>query len=141
MEQGQLAIRHRRGRTPGVLAAIRSVRLSRAQRASLAALVVGSLVPFVLLLGGGDVFNGSDGIQVQDHMQYLSFIRESGEHLLISNRFDVAHDPRVFLHPVEAISGVAWRLGASLQLAFLMWKPAAVLVLFAGFAAYVRRAL
>lgn len=105
------------------------------------ALAVWSMVPLaVLLLGDHDgVFNGSDGLQVSDHLYYLGLIRESGEHVLVSNRFDVVADPRLFLHPMVALSGLAWQLGASVQLAYLLWKPVAVLLLGAGFAAYVRR--
>jgi len=87
------------------------------------------------------VFNGSEGLAVADHLQYLAWIRGSGEHALFSNRFDVEDDPYLFFHPMFAISGLAWNLGASVQLALLAWKPAAVLGLFAGFAAYVRRML
>lgn len=100
-----------------------------------------SLLPIVLLAGGGDVFIGSDGLNVADHLQYMGFIRDAGENVLFSNRFDVVDDPYLFLHPTFAISGLAWQLGASIQLAFLMWKPVGVLALFLAFAAYVRRLL
>ena len=117
------------------------MRLTKAEGALAAGLVAWSLLPIVVLAGGGDVFNGSDGLQVADHMQYLSFIRDSGEHVLISNRLDVAADPHLFLHPMYVLSGLLWKLGASVQLAFLAWKPVTVVLLFIGFAAYVRRLL
>jgi len=108
-----------------------------------------SLVALAVLLvhvGGGEVvgihtagFNGSDGLQVDDHLQYLAWARDAGEHVLISNPFDTRPDPHLFLDPVLAPSGLAWRLGLSLQLAYLLWKPVAVAALFWGFAAYVRR--
>jgi hypothetical protein len=100
-----------------------------------------SLLPFALLFLGRDpgVFNGSNGLQVADHMQYLAFIRDAGENVLFSNRMDVASDPHLFLHPVSAISGLLWRLGASIQLAFLAWLPLTVALLVLGYAAYVRR--
>jgi hypothetical protein len=107
----------------------------------LAALGLWSLLPFAVLLGHGGVFNGSTGPNVADHMQYMSFIRESGEHVLISNRFDVVPDRHLFFHPVDFVSGVAWRLGASIQVAFLLWLPLSIAALFVGFAAYVRRFL
>lgn len=100
-----------------------------------------SVVPVAVLSGGGDVFNGSDGLQVDDHMQYLAFIRDSGEHVLLSNLFDVVPDPHLFLHPVYAISGLLWAAGASVQLAFLVWKPLTVALLAVGFLAYVSRFL
>jgi hypothetical protein len=105
----------------------------------LAALAIWALVPFTLLIGHHGVFNGSDGLQVADHLQHMAFIRDAGEHVLISSRFDLAPDPHVFLHPVFLLSGMLWRLGLSVQLAFLVWLPVAVGVLFAGYSAYVRR--
>jgi hypothetical protein len=106
-----------------------------------AALAVWTLIPFGLLIGHHGVFNGSDGLQVADHMQHMAFIRDAGEHVLISSRFDLAPDPHVFLHPLFLLSGALWRLGLSIQLAFLIWLPVAVAALFLGFAAYVRRTL
>jgi hypothetical protein len=44
-------------------------------------------------------------------------------HGLISNQFDLRSDPHLFLHPVFALSALAWRLGLSLQVAFLAWQP------------------
>ncbi len=102
-----------------------------------------SVVSFVVLFAGSDpgVFNGSDGLQVGDHMQYMGFIRDAGEHVLFSNRMDVVHDPHLFLHPVDAISGVLWKLGMSIQLAFVIWKPFMVAIVLVAFVAYVRRLL
>jgi hypothetical protein len=107
----------------------------------LAALVIWSLVPLVVLLGGSGSFSGAYGFQISDQMQYLAFVREAGDHGLISNLFDVRADPHVFLHPLFIFSGLAHRLGASVQLALLAWQPVAVAVLFVGFAAFVRRML
>ena len=103
--------------------------------------VLWSLLPLGILFveSHRGVFNGSDGLQVADHLQYLAWVRDAGENVLFSNRFDVVADPHLFLHPVVSLSGLAWSLGASVQLANLLWKPVAVLVLFAGFAAFVRR--
>jgi hypothetical protein len=106
----------------------------------LAALVIWSLVPFAVLLPAHNgVFVGSDGLQVDDHLQYLAWVRDSGEHLLFSNQFDVVHDPHLFFHPMLALSGLLWKLGVSLQLAYIAWKPFVVAIVFVGFAAYVRR--
>ena len=113
----------------------------------LAALTAWALAPLAVLLvaahtGSAEgTFTGSAGIQIGDHLQYLAWIRDSGEHGLISNRFDAVADPHLFLHPMWIVSGAIWKLGASLQLAFLLWKPVAAITLFAGFAAYVRRHL
>lgn len=124
--------------------ALRMRRLAGAHRwegALIGALCLWSLAPLPLLWGGGDVFNGSDGIQVDDQMQYLAFIRDSGEHVLLSNRFDVVADPHLFLHPLYALSGLLWSLGASLPVAFLVWKPIAVGALAVACVAYVNRLL
>jgi hypothetical protein len=93
----------------------------------------------VLLPGHSGVFNGSNGLQVDDHLQYMSFIRESGEHGLISNRFDVDADPRLFFHPLFFVQGLLWRLGLDIQTAFTVVQPLALVALFVAFAAYVRR--
>lgn len=102
---------------------------------------VWTMVPVFALLGGHGVFNGADSLDVPDLMQYMSFIRDSGQHVLISNRFDVVPDPHLFLDPVFALSGLAWRLGASIQLALLLWVPISLVALLLGFTAYVRRLL
>lgn len=118
---------------------------TRAEWAILAALAAWALVPLAILLvhwrtgPPAGTFVGAEGIQIGDQLQYVAWIRESGDHGLISNRFDTVDDPHVFPHPMWALSGLAWKLGASLQVAFLLWKPVAVVALFAGFAAYVRR--
>lgn len=106
-----------------------------------AALAIWSLIPNALLLAWGGVWNGSSALNVADQMQYLSFIRDAGTHVLFANRFDVVHDPHLFFHPFFALSGLVWKLGASIQVSLLIWKPVAVLVLYAGFRAYVRRLL
>jgi hypothetical protein len=116
--------------------------------ALLAALVLWSLLPFLFLFvpalgapSGADrgMFTGSDGLQVPDHLQYLAWIRDAGDHALFSNRFDVVDDPHLFLHPLFALSGLAWRLGVPLQVALIAWKVVGVAALFAGFTLYVRR--
>jgi hypothetical protein len=119
------------------------------RRGLLVVLAIWSLVPLTVLFvsfhgglsigSGGRVFTGSDSPDVLDSFQYLAWIRDGGGHALISNRFDLVHDPHLFLHPMYLVSGLAWKLGASAQLALVAWKPILVIVLFAGFAAYVRR--
>lgn len=118
-------------------------RATRAELSLLAAFALWSLVPLVLLFAGGDdgLFTGSDGLQTDDHLQYLSWVREASDDVLLSNRFDVVEDPRLFLHPMLALSGLLNALGVSVQLSYLLWKPVTVALLFAGFAAYVRRRL
>ena len=101
-----------------------------------------ALLPFALLIpGSSGQFNGSTGFAIVDDMQYLAWIRDAGENVLFSSRFDVVADPYLFLHPMVALSGLLWQLGAGLELAYHAWRPIAVLLLAAGFAAYVRRML
>jgi hypothetical protein len=107
--------------------------------AALAMAVLGGLLLKVWLNGG--VVAGADGFLVADPMQYLDWARQAGEHGLIGNRQDLAPGNRVFLHPGLLLSGLAWRLGAGPAVAYLLWKPVAVGVLFAGTLALVRRHL
>lgn len=104
-------------------------------------LVVWTLVPMFTMLGQGGVFNGGYGIDRPDLMQYMAFIRDAGNHVLISNQFDVAPARHLLLDPGFALSGLLWRLGASIQLALLVWVPIALVALCAGFVAYARRLL
>ena len=110
--------------------------------AALAALgmaVLGGLLLKVWI--GGGVVTGGDGFLVADPLQYLDWARQAGEHGLIGNRHDLAPGERPFLHPGLLLSGLAWRLGAGPAVAYLLWKPVAVGILFAGTIALVRRFL
>ena len=89
----------------------------------------------------GGVVTGADGFLVADPLQYLDWSRQAGEHGLIGNRHDLAPGDRAFLHPGLLLSGLAWRLGAGPAVAYLLWKPVAVGVLFAGTLVLVRRFL
>lgn len=87
----------------------------------------------------GYYFDGADSRSARDQLQYLAWVRESGLHGLVSDRFDTAPSGHVFLHPMFLLSGSLWRLGLSLQLAYLLWKPVAVVALFFGVRAYAAR--
>ena len=95
---------------------------------------VGPLVAMLLNAGGDDllVFAGSDGPFAGDQFQYLSWIREYGRSLLADNDLDLAPSDHVFLHPMFLLSGLGVRLGLSVEAAFLLWKPVAILALLAG---------
>ncbi len=105
--------------------------------AALAFAVLGGLLLRVWLRGG--VVTGADGFLVADPMQYLDWARQAGEHWLIANRHDLADGPRSFLHPGLLLSGLLYRLGAGPAVAYLVWKPVAIGVLFAGSLLFVRR--
>jgi hypothetical protein len=89
----------------------------------------------------GGVLSGSDGgAPSADQFQYMAWIREAGMHGLIANSFELTPTHAVFLQPMFLLSGIAWRLGLGIQLAYLVWKPVAMLALLFGFARYASRA-
>jgi hypothetical protein len=106
-------------------------------------LVSWSIAPLIALLlyaaHRGGTFTGVYGPFLVDQLQYLAWIRDSGQHLLASNLFDVVPSSHVFLHPMFLLSGAAWRMGLSPQVAYMLWLPVAILALFSGFLAYVHR--
>jgi hypothetical protein len=120
-------------------------RLSFAEAGALAILTAWAFAPLGLMLlhtlRGGDVIAASDSPFPADQLQYLAWVRDAGDGILADNDFDLAPSDRVFLHPMFLVSGLLWKLGLGLQAAYLAWKPVAVLVLFAGFALFVRRTL
>jgi hypothetical protein len=89
----------------------------------------------------GLTWTGTDGPFVFDQMQYLGWIRDSANHVLIGNPYQLDASPHYFLHPGLAISGILNRFGVGAWLAYLVWKPVAVVALFAAAWAYVRRLL
>lgn len=99
--------------------------------APIAALVIRAVVR-------GGVFTGVTGLDPYDQFQYLAWIRDSGEHVLSANLLGIAGG-HVFLQPMYFLSGLLWRLGLGIQVAYLLWAPIAVVVLWAGFSAYARR--
>ncbi len=115
-----------------------SARLDRFDFGVLLALAGLSLAFLFWVFVRGGVFGGWEGYVVADQGQYLVWIREAGEHVLIANRFDMRPDDHVFLHPTLLLSGVLYALGVSAPVAYLLWKPVAVLVLFAGVWRFVR---
>jgi hypothetical protein len=127
------------------LLSTRSLELIRSQAAIFGVLAIWAFAPLVAVLvyvsQHGGVVTGVNGGDYFDQFQYLAWIRDEGSHLFASNLWVTGPTPHDYLHPMYAISGLLWRLGASIQLAYLIWKPIAVLVLFLGFAAYVRHLL
>ncbi len=90
---------------------------------------------------GADGLIGADGVLGADQLQYLAWARDAGAHGLISNLFSLAPSGRVFLQPLFLVTGELWRIGVSLQLAYLLWKPVAAAALFAAAFAWARRLL
>jgi hypothetical protein len=117
----------------------------RSQPLILGVLAIWAVGPLIVLIvhvvGHGGVLTGAYGADAFDQMQYLAWIRDEGAHVLASNLWQIAGTPHDYLQPMYLVSGILWRLGLSIQLALLVWEPVAVLVLFLGFAAYVRHLL
>jgi hypothetical protein len=115
----------------------------------LAALVAWAVVPMIVIalhaldaherFTGADGLIGADGVLGADQLQYLAWARDAGAHGLISDLFTLAPTGHVFLEPVSLVTGAIWRIGLSLQLAYLVWKPIAALALFAAAFAWARR--
>ncbi len=129
---------------PGALLSA-SAELIRAHAAIFAVLAIWAFAPLVATVihvaVHGGVLTGPYGSDFFDQFQYMAWIRDEGEHLLASNLWVIGPSPHDYLQPMYAISGLLWRLGLSIQLAYLVWAPVALLVLFLGSAAYVRRFL
>src|ERR1700722_2780388 len=128
----------------------RGPRASRAEIVLLLALAAWGLFPIVLLLvhaaqlhaqfTGADGLIGADGVLGADQLQYLAWARDAGAHGgLASDLFTLAPSGHVYLEPLFAITGWLSRLGVSPPLAYLVWKPVAIVALFAGAVAWARR--
>jgi hypothetical protein len=125
-------------------------RLDRFELGALAALAALSVAVLAGLLirvwTKGGIVTGSDGLLVIDQLQYLNWLRQAGDHLLIGNLYELHSAPgvtwhRSFLHPGLVVSGLLHRAGLGLAASYLVWKPVAVAALFAGALLYVRRFL
>jgi len=84
-------------------------------------------------------WTGTNGLYLGDQMQYLGWIRDSAQHVLIGDPYQTNESPHDFLEPGLVISGFLVRLGVSVWLSYLMWVPIAASVLFVAARAYVRR--
>ena len=82
---------------------------------------------------------GADGIIGGDQLQYMSWIRDAGSHGLASNLFEPNPTAHVFAEPMFTLSAALWALGVPLALAYLLWKPVAVLVLLYGLTRFSAR--
>ncbi|HEY5001239.1 MAG TPA: hypothetical protein VII15_05320 [Candidatus Cryosericum sp.] len=110
----------------------------------LVVLAVVSVWPMIVLnarQGPNAIWNGTDGILVSDQMNYLGWIQVAAKHVLISDPFTTARSAADYLHPGLAISGLLVRLGMTPTMAYLVWEPVAVVVLFVGLRRYVRASL
>jgi hypothetical protein len=87
------------------------------------------------------VWTGIDGEFPVDQMQYLAWVRDASQHVLVSDLFVLRATPHDYLQPMVAISGGLTALGMAPWLALLAWKPVALGAVFLGVRAYCRRML
>lgn len=122
-----------------------SGRLIRSHAAVFAVLAIWAFAPLVVAVihvtGHGGVMTGTYGTDFFDQFQYLAWIRDEGSHLLAANLWQIAPSPHDYVQPMYLISGALWWAGLSIQLAYLLWLPVALVVLAVGCAAYVSRML
>ncbi len=74
-------------------------------------------------------------------MQYVGWIRDSAQHVLIGNPFQTSGGSANYFQPGLVISGLITRLGVAAWLSYLLWTPIAAIALFLAARAYVRRLL
>jgi hypothetical protein len=108
---------------------------------TLAVLSVWVMIVLYARQGPNNIWTGTDGTYISDQMNYLGWIQFASTHLLISNPFTTAATTADFLHPGLLISTLLVRFGMPVELAYLLWKPVAVIVLFAGTRRYVRASI
>ena len=111
----------------------------------LAALLILAIAPLAGLLvrvwTQGGVVTGGDGFLVADPLQYLTWLREAGDGVAVANLYDLEDGPSSFVHPSVLISGFLHQLGLGIVASYMVWKPVAVVALFAGALALCRRFL
>src|SRR6185437_4466332 len=118
----------------------RGPRVSPVETVLLAGLMAWALFPLVLLLihagqiharfTGADGLIGADGVLGADQLQYLAWARDASTHGgLASDLFSFSQGGHFYLQPMLAITGALYRLGLSLPLAYLLWKPVGILAL------------
>lgn len=108
----------------------------RPERGLLAALAVWGIGPLVIIAlhaaASGQRLTGADGIIAGDQLQYLAWIQDASRHGLAASLFTLEPPTHVFAQPMFTLSAAVTALGAPLVLAYLLWKPVAVFVLFLG---------
>ena len=121
------------------------LRLDRFEAGVLVALFALAIAPLTGLLvrvwTKGGVVTGADGFLVADPLQYITWLRQAGQHVAVANLYDLETGPYSFVHPGVVISGLLHRAGLGEVAAYMVWKPVAVLALVAGAVALTRRFL
>ena len=126
-------------------------RVTRAEIVLLAALAAWGAFPVVLLLihaarthtqfTGADGLIGADGVLGADQLQYLAWARDAAGHGLASDLFSLSPSGHVYVEPIFEIVGALSRVGVSLPVGYLLFKPVAILVMWLAAVAWARRML
>lgn len=120
-------------------------RLTTVELAALLGLAALSAVSLALVLARaareGGTWSGADGLLVIDQLQYLNWLRQAAHHVAVANLYDLAPGPRSFVHPGLIVSGLLDLAGVGMRTAYQVWKPVAVLALWAGALVLCRRFL
>lgn len=85
------------------------------------------------------VWTHTDGFFSGDQLQYLSWIQSSSQSFLIANLFVLRSTPADYFQPAIAVSGLLTRIGMAPWLALMLWKPVAVVGMFAAVRALAHR--
>lgn len=94
--------------------------------------VFGLMSVWVLLLGAwwtvtqGRVWTGVNAVYAQDVTQYLAWIRDASQHVLVSDLFVLRATPHDYLQPAIVVSGGLVAIGVAPWLALALWQPVAV---------------
>lgn len=110
------------------------------------ALAVWTAAPLAVLayhtIRHGGVLSGTDGaLAGADQLFYMDSIRQSAQHILITDHFDLALGRPVFLSPLYLGAGLLWGAGVSIQATFWLLQLTAAVVLGMGVTVFVRQCL
>jgi hypothetical protein len=108
--------------------------------------VAWAAVPLIVLgyhtLRQGGILSGTDGaLAGADQQFYLDQLRQSAQHVLITDHFDLGIGRAVFANPLYLLAGLPWLAGLSIQASFWLLQLLAAPVLALGSMAFVRRYL
>ena len=87
----------------------------------------------------GWIWTGIEG--GMDQAQWVNWIRDASEHVLVRDLYRLEPSAASFLHPGVLVSGGLAALGLAPSTVYLLWKPIAVVALFFAARAYVHRTL
>lgn len=104
--------------------------------AALSLYVLGRVVWGVAVHGW--IWTGALGY-VFDTMQYLAWVREMGDHFLAGNMFSFDPIVRNYFNPGLGLSGLLYRLGVPIPIAYALWVPVGIVAMAWVTVAYLRR--